>query len=262
MPDGRPPSVRADRDRGRRRSATRSRAANWPASPSAPAIPLLADPLSGARHGPAAIAHYDLLLRDPEFAAAHRPEFVIRVGDLPTSKPLRTWLAGLDVAQIALDPDGGVAGPRRGRRMARARAEPGRCSRGWPAVTCPRRRARLARRLARRRRRRRRRRSPPRSATSSPSRSSPAASASGWTRRDAVRRLLDADPRRRAVLARPRGPPARALQPRRQRDRRHRVLRVRRGRRRRGPGRAADRRRRARPRHRRPAGRPPPAACR
>jgi len=69
-------------------------------------IPLLADPLSGARRGPTAIVHYDLLLRDPEFAAAHRPEFVIRAGDLPTSKPLRAWLAGLEAAQIAFDPDG------------------------------------------------------------------------------------------------------------------------------------------------------------
>jgi 2-succinyl-5-enolpyruvyl-6-hydroxy-3-cyclohexene-1-carboxylate synthase len=69
-------------------------------------IPLLADPLSGARHGPAAIAHYDLLLRDPDFAARQRPQFVIRTGDLPTSKPLRAWLAGLDAAQISVDPDG------------------------------------------------------------------------------------------------------------------------------------------------------------
>ncbi len=68
-------------------------------------IPLLADPLSGARRGSAAILHYDHLLRDPDFAAAHRPEFVIRAGDLPTSKPLRVWLAGLEVAQIAVDPD-------------------------------------------------------------------------------------------------------------------------------------------------------------
>jgi 2-succinyl-5-enolpyruvyl-6-hydroxy-3-cyclohexene-1-carboxylate synthase len=68
-------------------------------------IPLLADPLSGARRGPAAIAHYDLLLRDADFAAGHRPQFVLRVGDLPTSKPLRVWLAGLDAAQIAIDPD-------------------------------------------------------------------------------------------------------------------------------------------------------------
>jgi 2-succinyl-5-enolpyruvyl-6-hydroxy-3-cyclohexene-1-carboxylate synthase len=68
-------------------------------------IPLLADPLSGARRGRAAIAHYDLLLRDPEFAARHRPQFVLRFGDLPTSKPLRAWLASLhDVAQIAIGP--------------------------------------------------------------------------------------------------------------------------------------------------------------
>jgi 2-succinyl-5-enolpyruvyl-6-hydroxy-3-cyclohexene-1-carboxylate synthase len=69
-------------------------------------IPLLADPLSGARSGSAAIGHYDLLLRDHAFAAAHRPQFVIRTGDLPTSKPLRAWLAGLEAAQIAVDADG------------------------------------------------------------------------------------------------------------------------------------------------------------
>ena len=68
--------------------------------------PLLADPLSGARHGPATIARYDLLLRDPRFAAARRPDLVIRIGDLPTSKPLRTWLASLaGVPQLALGPE-------------------------------------------------------------------------------------------------------------------------------------------------------------
>jgi len=68
--------------------------------------PLLADPLSGARRGSAAIAHYDALLREPSFAAAMRPDVVLRVGDLPVSKPLRNWLASLDgVRQIALDPE-------------------------------------------------------------------------------------------------------------------------------------------------------------
>jgi 2-succinyl-5-enolpyruvyl-6-hydroxy-3-cyclohexene-1-carboxylate synthase len=68
------------------------------------AIPLLADPLSGARRGSAAVAHYDALLRDPGWAADHAPDLVIRVGDLPTSKPLRQWLHGLDGAlQIAID---------------------------------------------------------------------------------------------------------------------------------------------------------------
>jgi len=70
------------------------------------AIPLLADPLSGARRGPAAVAHYDALLRDPEWAAAHEPQLVLRAGDLPTSKPLRRWLHGLDDAlQLTFDPE-------------------------------------------------------------------------------------------------------------------------------------------------------------
>ncbi|HWD76236.1 MAG TPA: 2-succinyl-5-enolpyruvyl-6-hydroxy-3-cyclohexene-1-carboxylic-acid synthase [Solirubrobacteraceae bacterium] len=69
--------------------------------------PLLADPLSGARSGPAAIATYDLLLRDDAFCARTRPELVVRCGDLPTSKPLRAWLHSLgdDVTQVALDPE-------------------------------------------------------------------------------------------------------------------------------------------------------------
>jgi 2-succinyl-5-enolpyruvyl-6-hydroxy-3-cyclohexene-1-carboxylate synthase len=67
--------------------------------------PLLADPLSGARSGPAAIAHYDALLRRAD--RFDPPDLVIRVGDLPTSKPLRGWLAGLrSTRQIAIDPHG------------------------------------------------------------------------------------------------------------------------------------------------------------
>jgi len=66
-------------------------------------FPLLADPLSDARTGPAAIAHYDALLRSERFVAEHRPEAVLRVGDLPTSKPLRAWLEGhADVEQLVI----------------------------------------------------------------------------------------------------------------------------------------------------------------
>ena len=87
-------------------------AAALPAAAAALGAPLLADPLSGARRGPAAVAHYDDLLRDEAFAAAHRPDTVIRVGDLPTCKPLRQWLAGLDGArQIAFDPEGAWQDP-------------------------------------------------------------------------------------------------------------------------------------------------------
>jgi len=74
--------------------------------------PLLADPLSGARRGEAAIAHYDALLRDDAFAGAPAPDLVVRVGDLPVSKPLRRWLAGLDgVHQVALDLEGAWQDP-------------------------------------------------------------------------------------------------------------------------------------------------------
>jgi 2-succinyl-5-enolpyruvyl-6-hydroxy-3-cyclohexene-1-carboxylate synthase len=68
--------------------------------------PLLADPMSNARRGPAAIAHYDALLRQQAFARSLTPDLVLRIGDLPVSKPLRTWLGSLtSVAQVAFDPD-------------------------------------------------------------------------------------------------------------------------------------------------------------
>jgi 2-succinyl-5-enolpyruvyl-6-hydroxy-3-cyclohexene-1-carboxylate synthase len=75
--------------------------------------PLLADPMSGARRGSAAIAHYDALLRAEPFASANVPEVVVRIGDLPVSKPLRSWLASLpaEVPQIALDPEGAWQDP-------------------------------------------------------------------------------------------------------------------------------------------------------
>ena len=77
--------------------------------------PILADALSGLRRGPHershVVAHYDVLLRSEEFAAAHRPELVMRVGDTPTSKPLRAWLGGL-----------AAAAARPARRLARADA--------------------------------------------------------------------------------------------------------------------------------------------
>jgi 2-succinyl-5-enolpyruvyl-6-hydroxy-3-cyclohexene-1-carboxylate synthase len=74
--------------------------------------PLLADPMSGARRGAAAVAHYDALLRDDAFAKSVTPDLVLRIGDLPVSKPLRGWLAGLaGVRQVALDPEGAWQDP-------------------------------------------------------------------------------------------------------------------------------------------------------
>ena len=52
------------------------------------------------------------LLREPGFAQEHKPDLVLRVGDLPVSKPLRTWLAGLtNTTQVALDPEGAWQDP-------------------------------------------------------------------------------------------------------------------------------------------------------
>jgi 2-succinyl-5-enolpyruvyl-6-hydroxy-3-cyclohexene-1-carboxylate synthase len=97
--------------------------------------PLLADPLSGARHGPAAIARYDLLLRDETFTAAARPDLVIRVGDLPTSKPLRAWLASLrDVEQIAFDPEDAWQDPA-ATLSERLRADPAQTLDAWAPTT-------------------------------------------------------------------------------------------------------------------------------
>ena len=69
--------------------------------------PVLAEPTSGVRCGPhdrsRVVAHYDVLLRASAWAAAHRPELVLRVGDTPTSKPLRAWLGGAE-RQVVIDP--------------------------------------------------------------------------------------------------------------------------------------------------------------
>jgi 2-succinyl-5-enolpyruvyl-6-hydroxy-3-cyclohexene-1-carboxylate synthase len=84
-------------------AAELARAAGWP---------LLADPLSGARRGGAAIAHYDAILRHEPALAGLQPDLVVRVGDLPVSKPLRGWLASLAGApQVALDPEGAWQDP-------------------------------------------------------------------------------------------------------------------------------------------------------
>ncbi len=73
--------------------------------------PVLSEPLGGARGGPGAVAHYDALLRVGAFAQATRPDVVVRVGDVPTGKPLREWLAGADAIQVALDPEGAWQDP-------------------------------------------------------------------------------------------------------------------------------------------------------
>jgi 2-succinyl-5-enolpyruvyl-6-hydroxy-3-cyclohexene-1-carboxylate synthase len=77
--------------------------------------PLLAEPTSGVRCGEHdrthVIAHYDMLLRVERFAREHAPGLVLRVGDMPTSKPLRAFVAGS--SQIVIDPHGAWHEPSR-----------------------------------------------------------------------------------------------------------------------------------------------------
>ena len=77
--------------------------------------PILAEPTSGVRCGEHdrshVVAHYDVLLRVERFARDHRPDLALRVGDTPTSKPLRGWLR--DVPQVVLDPHGAWHEPTR-----------------------------------------------------------------------------------------------------------------------------------------------------
>lgn len=69
--------------------------------------PVLAEPTSGLRCGEhdrsRIVAHYDVLLRDEAFARGQRPDLVLRVGDMPTSKSLRAWVGGAE--QVVVDPD-------------------------------------------------------------------------------------------------------------------------------------------------------------
>ena len=72
---------------------------------------ILAEPTSGVRCGEHdrshVAAHYDVGLR----LAQPPADLVLRVGDTPTSKPLRQWLA--KVPQVLLDPDGAWHEPTR-----------------------------------------------------------------------------------------------------------------------------------------------------
>ncbi|MGH8972046.1 MAG: 2-succinyl-5-enolpyruvyl-6-hydroxy-3-cyclohexene-1-carboxylic-acid synthase [Acidimicrobiia bacterium] len=75
--------------------------------------PLLADPISGLRQpGSGTVSTYDALLRVPGFAAAHRPDLVVRLGAAPTSKAAGAWLDG-SVPQILVDPDAAWLDPGR-----------------------------------------------------------------------------------------------------------------------------------------------------
>jgi 2-succinyl-5-enolpyruvyl-6-hydroxy-3-cyclohexene-1-carboxylate synthase len=99
-------------------------------------MPILAEPTSQIRCGPHDRSHvitaYDLLLRDERFATRVVPDLVLRFGEMPTSKPLRAWLADSGADQIVVDPLAGWYEPSR-RAAALLRADPTELAAGWAA---------------------------------------------------------------------------------------------------------------------------------
>src|SRR5262249_57389599 len=77
--------------------------------------PVLAEAASNLRR-PALervlVDSHDALLRVPAFRAAHCPDVVLRLGSVPTSKALASWLGEHpEVPQVVLDGDGGWSDP-------------------------------------------------------------------------------------------------------------------------------------------------------
>ncbi|HEX5375033.1 MAG TPA: thiamine pyrophosphate-dependent enzyme, partial [Solirubrobacterales bacterium] len=99
-------------------------------------FPILAEPTSQLRCGPHdrsyVVSAYDHLLRDEGFREEMKPGLVLRFGGMPTSKPLRTWLATSGADEIVVDPSCGWNEPTR-RAAALLRADPTELASGWAA---------------------------------------------------------------------------------------------------------------------------------
>jgi len=80
--------------------------------------PVLAEGLSPLRNyaalNPHLITTYDLILRNPILAEKLAPQTVIRIGEMPTSKQLRTWLETAQPRQWVIDPGEGNLDPLHG----------------------------------------------------------------------------------------------------------------------------------------------------
>ncbi|MFM7573642.1 MAG: 2-succinyl-5-enolpyruvyl-6-hydroxy-3-cyclohexene-1-carboxylic-acid synthase, partial [Snowella sp.] len=72
--------------------------------------PVLADALSPVRHfaeiNPNLISNYDFILRNQEQAVLLTPKIIIQIGELPTSKQLRTWLTQQNIPRYIIDTSG------------------------------------------------------------------------------------------------------------------------------------------------------------
>jgi len=99
-------------------------------------FPILAEPTSQLRCGPHdrsyVVSAYDHLLRDEGFREAMEPDLVLRFGEMPASKPLRSWLSASGANEIVVDPSCGWNEPGR-RAAALLRADPTELASGWAA---------------------------------------------------------------------------------------------------------------------------------
>lgn len=81
--------------------------------------PVLAEGLSPLRNyadlNPYLISTYDLILRNQQLGKQLAPEMVIQVGDIPTSKELRTWLSTTQHRRWVIDPSDQNLDPLHGR---------------------------------------------------------------------------------------------------------------------------------------------------
>ncbi|NMG22754.1 2-succinyl-5-enolpyruvyl-6-hydroxy-3-cyclohexene-1-carboxylic-acid synthase [Brasilonema bromeliae] len=82
-------------------------------------FPVLAEGLSPVRNyadeNPYIISTYDLILRNQELAKQLAPEVVIQIGEIPTSKELRNWLASTQAQRWIIDPSDQNLDPLHGR---------------------------------------------------------------------------------------------------------------------------------------------------
>ena len=71
-------------------------------------VPVLCDSLSPLRETPlpGRILHYENLLRDSTFIKENRPDLIIILGPLPTSKTLRNWVDQSGAKRIIIEPRG------------------------------------------------------------------------------------------------------------------------------------------------------------
>jgi 2-succinyl-5-enolpyruvyl-6-hydroxy-3-cyclohexene-1-carboxylate synthase len=94
--------------------------------------PVLAEPSSGARHGPNALSAYQYLLATPEFVAAHRPDVLVSAGRPGLSRAQLAFLGGPAGRHVVIGPGPGRwADPQRAATDVAARIRLG----GFPAGT-------------------------------------------------------------------------------------------------------------------------------